>query len=121
LKKQSNKVHRGELLKEAVETTRLNKEEVAAKAGYTRSTYYKHIQDSDLPYHILTAYGKAIHFDFTEFLPEMPRYIVEEPEENYNEGLTPEVRKQIDYWRNKYIDLLEKFNQLVMDMREKEK
>ena len=54
-----------------------------AKAGYTRSSYYKHIRDPDLPYHILAGYGKAIEHDFTEELPEMPQYMIEEPDARY--------------------------------------
>jgi hypothetical protein len=120
LKKKSSNLHHGQLLEEAVKACRLKKEEVAAKAGYQRASYYKHIKEPDLPYHILAAYGKAIKYDFTELLPEMPKYIIEEPEGTYTSQLSQEeARKQIDYWRSKYIDLLEKFNKLVMETRSK--
>lgn len=111
--KQKN-IHRGQLLHAAVEATRLNKEEVAQKAGYSRSAYYKHILDKNLPYHILAAYGKAIRYDFTEDLPEMPKYVLEDPQEKYGDNVTlEEAIKQRDQWREKYYELMEKYNKLI--------
>ncbi len=120
LKKKITSLHRGQLLEDAVKASRLKKEEVAAKAGYQRTSYYKHIREPDLPYHILTAYGKAIKHDFTEFLPDMPKYMIEEADSQYNQPATLEdARRQIDYWKTKYIDLLERFNQIVVELRNK--
>jgi hypothetical protein len=107
-------IHRGHVLRDAVEATGLNKEIVADKAGYTRSSYYKHIQDPDLAYHILVAYGKAIKHDFTVELHGMPKYIVEDPPAEYEKGMSIEYAlKQIHYWKDKYLELLEKYNQLI--------
>jgi len=114
VKSKKTKLHRGQILATAVEASRLNKEEVAVKAGYSRSAYYKHIDNAELDYHILTAYGKAIRHDFTEEFPEMPRYLIEEPEETYGKALTlEEAIHQRDLWKDKYIELLEKYNKLI--------
>ena len=116
--KKKTQLHRGELLKNAVQSSRLNKEDIAAKAGYTRSSYYKHIQEPDLPYHILAAYGKALRHDFTDQLPEMPRYLIEEPEGTYAQHPSlEEALRLVDHWKSKYIDLLERFNRLVLEQR----
>jgi len=97
-----------------VELTGLAKEEVATKAGYSRSAYYKHIENPDLAYHILIAYGRAINYDFTEELPEMPKYRMEEPEEKYSAPTTlAEAVRQIDLWKDKYVELLERYNRLI--------
>lgn len=102
------------MLSSIVESTRINKEKVAVKAGYSRSSYYKHISNPDLDFHILTAYGKAMQHDFTEQFPDMPRYLVYDPEENYRSPETAEdVARQRDSWRDKYYELLEKYNSLV--------
>lgn len=108
------KLNRGQVLATAVEATGLNKEQVAIKAGYSRSGYYKHIENPDLDFHILMAYGKAIGHDFTQEFPEMPRYLLEEPEQMY--GKKPsleEVVRQRDQWKDKYLELLEKYNKLI--------
>lgn len=107
-------IHRGQLLESAMKASRLNIEFVAKKAGYSRSSYYKHILDKELDFHILAVYGKALKYDFTEELPEMPKYLVEEPEQDY--GKTPtlkEALKQRDQWKDKYYELLEKYNKLI--------
>jgi vacuolar-type H+-ATPase subunit I/STV1 len=113
-------IHRGQLLEAAVKASRLNIEFVAEKAGYSRSSYYKHKEEKDLDYHILASYGKAIKHDFTEELPEMPKYLIEEPNEDY--GKTPtlnEAIKQRDQWKEKYYELLEKYNKLIEEKMKK--
>jgi hypothetical protein len=110
------KPDRGRILAIAVEATGLNKEEVAIKAGYSRSAYYKHIENPNLDYHILMAYGKAIKHDFTIELPGMPKYLVNDPEENYGKPASlEEAIRQIDIWKDKYVELLEKYNRLIED------
>ncbi|HEU4472865.1 MAG TPA: hypothetical protein VFR58_17345 [Flavisolibacter sp.] len=118
MKSKHTHIHRGQLLEDVVKASGIKKEKVALKAGYQRTSYYKHIKEPELPYHILAAYGKAIKYDFTELFPEMPKYLFQEPEEAYNKELTlDEARSQIDYWKNKYIELLEQFNKLVLELK----
>lgn len=114
------RLNRGQVLAVKVEATGLNKEEVARKAGYSRASYYKHIEKPDLSYYILIAYGKAIKHDFTEEFPDMPRYVLEDPEEYYGTPKTlDDAIHIIASWKNKYIELLEKYNQLIEGQIEK--
>jgi hypothetical protein len=90
------------------------------RANYSRSSYYKHISNPDLDFHILIAYGKAIGHDFTEEFPEMPKYVLEDPEETYSKPLTlDEAIRQRDQWKDKYLDLLEKYNRMIEERMEK--
>lgn len=115
-----NKLNRGQVLATAVETSGLSKEEVANKAGYTRSAYYKHVENPNLDYHILMAYGRAIKHDFTEEFPDMPKYILEEPEEAYGKPKSIEdALRLVEQWKHKYIELLEKYNRLIEERMEK--
>jgi len=114
------KLNRGQVLATAVEASGLGKEEVANKAGYSRSAYYKHIENPNLDYHILIIYGKAIKYDFTEEFPDMPKYLLEEPEEAYGKPKTlEEAIKIMELWKNKYLELLEKYNRLIEARMEK--
>jgi hypothetical protein len=117
------KPHRGRLLAIAVEATGLNKEDVAIKAGYSRSAYYKHVENPNLDYHILMSYGKAIRHDFTAELPDMPRYMMQELDEVRDDLLTrEEAIRQRDGWKDKYLELLEKYNKVIEElMSRKEK
>ena len=121
MKSKKTKPNRGQILAAAVEATGLNKEDVAIKAGYSRSSYYKHIDNPDLEFHILIAYGRAIKHDFTEEFPDMPKYLMEDPEETYSQPLSlEEAIRQRDSWKDKYIILLEKYNKMMEENRKKE-
>lgn len=110
-----SKLDRGQVLAALVEASGKNKEEVAARAGYSRSAYYKHIENPNLDYHILMAYGRALHHDFTEEFPDMPQYEVEDLESLY--GKKPETLEealqQKEFWKNKYLELMEKYTALI--------
>ena len=90
-------------------------QEAAKKAGYSRSAYYKHIENPNLEYHILMAYGKAIGHDFTEEFPDMPKYLVEDPEHEIFK--TPKTFEDavrlMETWKGKYVELIEKYNRLL--------
>lgn len=107
-------MNRGQILATIVGSSKLTKSEAAIRAGYTRSSYYKHIENPELDYHILMAYGKAIGHDFTEEFPDMPKYVLEESEAAYGQPKTiEEAIQQKEIWKNKYLELLEKYNRLM--------
>lgn len=106
--------HRGQALAAAVNASGKKVEDVADKAGYSRGAYYKHVKQADLKYHILSAYGKAMGYDFTDEFPSMPKYILHEPDEIYNMPETLEQAKaMLAQLKSKYTDLLEKYNLLM--------
>ena len=109
-----HKLNRGQVLEAAVKASGLGIERAAKRAKYTRSAYYKHKEDPDLDYHILVRYGKAIRYDFTEEFPDMPKYLLSEPEDEYGKPQTlEEALKILDQWKNKYLELLEKYNRVI--------
>jgi len=112
-RKKTNK-DRGQVLAAAVGASGLNIEDVAKKADYSRAAYYKHIKNSDLEFHVLIAYGKALHYDFTDEFPEMPKYLLEEPGEVYGKPKSlDEALQVIEQLKNKYMELLEKYHLLM--------
>jgi len=120
LKDQQKNINRGEALAKAIQQSELSKTVIAKKAGYNRTSLYNHIRTPDLSFDILEKYGKALAYDFTRVFPEMIRYIAfEDPKAEYRETLTFDiVLKQRDQWRDKYYDLLEKYNKLIEDKLE---
>ena len=117
---EKTKLNRGQVLATAVGASRLSKEEVAKKAGYTRSAYYKHIENPNLDYHILMAYGRALKHDFTDEFPDMPKYMLEEPEKAYCKPKSiDDALRFVEHWKHKYLELLEKYNRLIEERMEK--
>ena len=85
------------------------------RLGIARGTYYNHKNDPDLSFEQLAKYGKVIKHDFSEDLPEMRRYVVEDPEPRYGTPKTiKEAIEQRDYWREKYYKLMEKYHRDVV-------
>lgn len=106
--------HRGEILKNVVKNLGVATKVAAKKAGYSRSAYYKHIEDEDLSLHILLKYGKGLEYDFSKFIPEINSI-------DYKQIGTPatlkEALKQIDMLKEKYYSLLEKYNKLLEEKK----
>jgi AcrR family transcriptional regulator len=106
--------HRGDILKKAVKKSDLSIRQTAKRAGYSRSSYYNHIEDAELAFEILEQYGKALHYDFTDEFPQMNKYLFEDPSAHYAVALTfEEAVRQRDHWREKYYRLLEQFHKLA--------
>ena len=96
-------------------------EEIAKKAGYSRSAFYKHIKDPNLAYHILTDWGKALGIDFTFQFPDMPKYmILQDPEVMLYGKPTnmDEANQLLDLCREKYVRLIEDYNKMVRKMND---
>jgi predicted RNase H-like HicB family nuclease len=50
----------------------------------------------------------------------MPKYLLEEPEEQYGKPKTlEEAIRILEQWKNKYLELLEKYNRLIEEKMEK--
>ena len=106
--------HRGQALFAAVAQSGLSVTNLVKRAGYSRSSYYNHIEDPDLSYHILVEYGKALKYDFSDMFPEMQGQMLEENEEIYGEPKTmADALLQRDSWKEKYYLLLEKHQKLL--------
>jgi hypothetical protein len=71
----------------------------------------------------LEKYGKVLKHDFSQELPEMHRYVLEEAEAPYNTPKTlEEAIEQKDYWRERYYlerqhrEAIEKNKKLINDL-----
>lgn len=102
--------HRGELLKDTIKSLGVKVEVAANRAGYSRSAYYKHIEDENLSLHILIRYGKGLDYDFSEVIPEINSLNQVETEKPTS---LKEALKVIEHLKEKYYLLLEKYNALL--------
>lgn len=77
------------------------------RMGYHRTTYYTHINQPKLDYSILAKYAAEIPYDFTTEFPEMRQYDIVSPTKIHS---IYDIEADRDKWRDKYYDLLEKYN-----------
>ena len=83
---------------------------VAKRAGYTRTTYYNHIENKDLSLDIIDRYGKALGYDFAADIPEIKevKTFIEKAPKTIEEAI-----QQRDQWKAKYINILERYYLLL--------
>lgn len=101
--------HRGEIVKKAIDESGCKKAEIARQLKIQRKTLYNYFDRQDLAIDTILSIGKLIRHDFSDEIREM-RYIRPYVEES----LEPLYRSQdAEYWKNKYLALLEEFNLLL--------
>ncbi len=106
-------VHKGEIIKEAIEKSGTKKTRIADEMGISRGTLYNIFNQMEVDDDIILKIGAIIHHDFSENFPKMRTHKVEETPEEYLVTNINELRKEVDYWRGKYIALLEEHNKLL--------
>lgn len=105
-------LHRGELLKRIVEGSGVGIMWLVKKAGYkSKTSYYNHIEEKNLSVEILLKYGEALNYDFSVEIPEIKK--AQSILANEAPKTLQEAKKQIEYWKTRYYDLLEKYNQII--------
>jgi len=119
LKTKEKHTHRGEVLKAAVRKVSFKITLLTKRMGISRGTYYNHIEDPDLSFELLERYGKILKYDFTADFPEMQKYAFEESIESYGPPATfEEALNQLHYYKEKYTQILEKYNRLIEEKME---
>jgi hypothetical protein len=111
-------IHRGALLDKAVKEHSTNITQMTKRLGISRGTFYNHIRDPHLSFETLAKYGKVIKYDFSADLPEMKKYVFEEPEVPYGVPKSfEEAVEQRDYWRERYYQKAEEYTRLVLTLQ----
>lgn len=95
---------------------------LSKKAGYDQSTIYRHFADPDLPDHVMLRWGNVMGYDFRQDIPDLGEQFsiltdVDRPEYKKSQELVPhkfleECEEKMDFWRQKYIEVLEKYSLL---------
>jgi hypothetical protein len=101
-------VHRGQVLERVVKQSSFNIKNVIARMNISRTTYYNHINNKDLSIDIIAKYGRAIGYDFSSEFPEIKRaeaFIKAKEPKTFEEAML-----ERNMWREKYYDVLEKYN-----------
>lgn len=115
--------NRGKVLELIAKSSDISVSALARKMEYNRATVYRHFETEDLDFSILRRYGTALKHDFSIEFPEMIQLsgFVEEPLTAYKASTISEVLQERDYWKDKYLALLERHNLLIMQQLEDKK
>lgn len=103
--------HRGEIVEKAVRQSGYPLTKLAERLGKSRRWIYNAFENAQLPIDYILRIGKIIHYDFSEEIEELKGKSLA-VEETFMQSYTP-LKKDAEYWRTKYYDLLEKYNRLL--------
>jgi len=101
--------HRGEILKEAIYKIGVPITELAKRMGKSRRWMYLMFDNSNVSLDLVLQIGKIIHHDFSDSIKELSTFL------KVNESPTAYEKEEIsaDYWKDKYLKLLEEYNVLL--------
>ena len=101
--------HRGEIIKIAVYKSGFSISELAKRLGKSRRWMYLMFENNTVSLDIVLQIGKIIHHDFSNSIKELSTSL------KVNESPTAYEKEEIsaDYWKNKYLKLLEEYNVML--------
>jgi predicted transcriptional regulator len=106
--------HRGEIIKKAIYKSGYPITELAKRLNKSRRWMYLMFENNNVSLDIVLQIGKIIHYDFTEEIKEFNPYpnTNNEPVADYQKD-----ESQAEYWKNKYLKLLEEYNEILKGMK----
>jgi len=124
LKNSKKNIHRGQLLRTQVELKGISITKLTEKVGFSRSSYYNHIEDPSLSLDVLVEYGHILGVDFIELVEGFVETQSSELQLKYWDNSEPESleesKRQTIFWRSKYFELSEKY-QALLELQLKQK
>lgn len=84
---------------------------LAARLGKSRRWVYDAFQNRNLSIDVILEIGKVIFYDFSNDLLELKRFKINTQDSAQFTYQADETTAE--YWKNKYLDLLEKYNRML--------
>jgi len=108
--------HRGEIVEKAVRESGYSITRLASKLGKSRRWMYLAFENHNLSIDLVLQIGLIIHHDFSAEIKELAAYthgrvLHQAVSETGKALIKPEA--EAEHWKNKYLELLEKYNQLL--------
>lgn len=108
--------HRGEILKNAIYLSGIPISLIAKRMGKSRRWFYLMFENQNVSLDTVLEIGKIIKHDFSTEIKEIRRNHIQEPENEY-----PDEENTLEFWRKKYILLLEEHNALLKSLKRNSK
>lgn len=107
--------HKGEIIEKAVRESGHSITKLAQKMGKSRRWVYQIFDSASVPIDYIMEIGKIIHHDFSQDIKGIKLYV-----NNVPISVVDEARfsgkpgsEEAEYWKEKYMNLLEKYNDLL--------
>jgi predicted transcriptional regulator len=111
--------HKGEIVQKAVRDSGHSITRLAKGMGKSRRWVYQIFENPNVPVDYILEIGKLIHHDFTDEIKELKTYkqrmvkqLLQEPAKEFDND-----REEAEYWKNKYLNALERYNELLLSSK----
>jgi plasmid maintenance system antidote protein VapI len=111
--------HKGEIIEKAVRDSGYSITRLAERMDRSRRWVYQIFESRIVPVDYILAIGKIIHHDFTEEIKELQTYkmsITKHMTSDQAQSFGNE-KGEVEYWKNKYLAVLEKYNDLLISLK----
>ncbi len=106
--------HRGEIVEKVVRQSGIPLTQLAKKLGKSRRWIYNAFDNPTLSMDLISEIGRIIHHDFSNEILEF-KYLNPIFTEGADITYQSLNENSAEYWKNKYLILLEKYNALLED------
>ena len=115
--------HKGEIIEKAIRQSGYSITKLATKLGKSTRWMYYMFESSNVSIDYILEIGEILHHDFSNDIKELKKYKVLHEIQGIKESETIYKSKQEEpeYWKNKYLTLLEKHNQLLLHLSQRKK
>jgi len=104
--------HRGEIVKKAIYQSGMPITLIANKVGKSRRWVYQMFENSNVSLDLVLQIGEIIHHDFSDEIREI-NYTKGNLQDNSIPVYGKPENEEAEYWKNKYLKLLEEYNELL--------
>ena len=104
--------HKGEIIEKAVRESGISITRLSIKMGRSRRWVYQIFEKRNVPMDYVLEIGKVIHHDFSKDIKILKEYKASVKVQTWDdvEGEFFNDSEKAEYWKNKYLMLLEKYN-----------
>ncbi|MFN8282349.1 MAG: hypothetical protein U0U67_03995 [Chitinophagales bacterium] len=102
--------HKGEILEKAIRESGIPIIKVAKMLGKSRRWMYHTFENNNVSIDVILEIGKIIHHDFSKDIKGLVKYKLASDENTEDKS---------EFWKNKYVELLEKYNDLLLSQNKK--
>ncbi len=113
--------HKGEIVEKAVRQSGYSITKLAKKLGKSARWMYYMFENNNVSIDHILEVGEIIHYDFSNDIKELKKYksLNETLEIKESETAYKSKQTELEYWKNKYLILLEEHNKLLLNLTKK--
>ena len=97
-------VHRGQILDNTIREKGITFAAAAKRCKISRRTLYNYLENPELPWQKIIEFEENLQLDLGKYFTQLRKY-----KTAYSDPLNVHEPQEAVYWRNKYIELLERY------------